>query len=56
MFIVILKSIMAQIGWSKLVKTVWELADDPIKKQVIESENKVDDLAFKVVDSVVKEL
>lgn len=56
MFMIVLKTIMSQIGWSKLLKAVWELADDPIKEQVIASENKVDDMAFKVVETVMKEL
>ncbi len=56
MFGTILITIMKQIGWTSLIKAVWNLADDSIKTQVIKSENKVDDLAFKIVDEFIKEL
>lgn len=52
----LISSVLKVIPWETLIKLVWDYADDDVKKRVIESDNKIDDAAFKIVDQFIQEL
>lgn len=52
----IISALLRTIPWEKAIKLIWNACDEELKKKVIESENKIDDVAFNIVDQFMDEL
>lgn len=53
---IIIKKILALMGWQKLLGMAWEAVKPDLQKLVENSETKFDDGLFKIVDSIVGDL